>query len=49
VHRLEVSFIAHGWPSVALLASFDGEVPRPIEGAMLALPADGPDPCAHVR
>jgi hypothetical protein len=49
VHHLEVSFVAHGWPGVALLASFNGEVPQPIEGARLAQPEEGPDPCAHAR
>jgi hypothetical protein len=51
-HRLSVEFAAHGWSSVALLASFDGRAPRAVGSGSLApgvsvrAPGAGADPCA---
>lgn len=50
-HHLQVRLEPRGWPSVALLASFDGAAPRAIGSGELAPgihttpPGDGPAPC----
>jgi hypothetical protein len=51
-HRLSVELVARGWPSVALLASFDGRAPKAVgsgsvaPGVSVRPPGAGPDPCA---
>jgi hypothetical protein len=50
-HHLEVTLLPRGWPSVALLASFDDRPPRPLGTGRLAAgvrsfaPDDGAEPC----
>jgi len=52
VHHLRVELFAAGWPSIALLASFDGHAPKPVgsgspaPGVTLRHPAPGAEPCA---
>lgn len=52
MHLLSVQLDASGWPSIALLASFDGAPPaalgsgRLAPGVRLAPPSSGPVPCA---
>ena len=51
IHHLHVELEPRGWPSVALLASLDGDVPRAIDsgelvpGIRVTPPSDGPVPC----
>jgi hypothetical protein len=51
IHHLHVELEPRGWPSIALLASFDGSAPRAIGSGGLAAgiratpPRDGPMPC----
>jgi hypothetical protein len=51
-HHLRVELLAAGWPSVALLASFDGHAPKPVgsgspaAGVRLEHPAAGAEPCS---
>jgi hypothetical protein len=51
-HHLEVTLLPRGWPSIALLASFDDRPPRPLGSGRLAAgvrsfaPEDGAEPCA---
>jgi hypothetical protein len=51
-HHLHVELEPRGWPSIALLASFDGSPPRAIgsgrisDSVRTAAPSDAPDPCA---
>jgi hypothetical protein len=50
-HHLHVELTPRGWPSIALLASFDGRAPRPIGSGGLGAgirtipPRDGSVPC----
>jgi hypothetical protein len=50
-HHLHVELEPRGWPSIALLASFDGRAPRAIgsgglgAGIRTTPPRDGPAPC----
>lgn len=50
-HHLHVELEPRGWPSIALLASFDGSAPRAIgsgglgAGIRTTPPRDGPVPC----
>ncbi|HTV22831.1 MAG TPA: hypothetical protein VMG12_29275 [Polyangiaceae bacterium] len=50
-HHLHVELTPRGWPSIALLASFDGGPPSPIgsgqlaKGVTTAPPKDGAAPC----
>lgn len=50
-HHLEVSLRPRGWPSIALLASFDGRPPIPLGSGQLAAgvrsyaPREGDEPC----
>lgn len=50
-HHLHVELEPRGWPSIALLASFDGRAPRAIGSGEIAPgvrtrpPLDGGDPC----
>jgi hypothetical protein len=52
VHHLRVELVAAGWPSIALLASFDGRAPKPVgsgspaAGVTLKHPGAGPEPCS---
>jgi hypothetical protein len=51
-HHLHVELEPRGWPSIALLASFDGSAPRAIgsgdlgAGVRSTPPSDGPAPCS---
>lgn len=51
IHHLHVELEPRGWPSVALLASLDGDVPRAIDsgelvtGIRVTPPSEGPVPC----
>jgi hypothetical protein len=53
VHHLGIDYQADGWPSIALLASFDGRAPRPFPvrsmppGVELQLPLSGREPCPN--
>jgi hypothetical protein len=50
-HHLEVTLLPRGWPSIALLASFDDRAPRPLGTGRLAAgvrsvaPEEGAEPC----
>lgn len=50
-HHLHVELEPRGWPSIALLASFDGRAPRAVGSGELAAgirttpPSEGPAPC----
>ena len=52
VHHLRVELVAAGWPSIALLASFDTHAPKPVgsgspaPGVTLQHPGAGAEPCS---